>query len=103
MVMANGSLPGVSSRMYGTRKVLHAPRKVNIALTMIPGIDSGRAIQRNVWTAEAPSTCAASSSSMGMESRKFLRIQMANGSEVAARKTAVQVSESIMLQLTNME
>src|SRR5579859_2477039 len=102
MVTDAGSFPGDRRRIYGVRKALHALIKVYTAATLIPGQVRGAMIYRSIWILDAPSTRAASSRATGTESMKFFRSQMEKGREMAARKNAVNVRESVRPKCTNM-
>src|SRR5260370_38360143 len=64
--------------MKGTKKFVHAIRKLHTPTTAIPGAAIGNTMRKSPWKVEAPSIQAASSSSKGTESRKFSTWLMKN-------------------------
>lgn len=62
--------------------------------TPIPGAVNGTTIRRSTVGSDAPSTRAASSNPTGTASMEFLHIQMAIGSDDAARNSEVATRES---------
>src|SRR5579862_9189788 len=101
MVTEAGSL-GVCSSTKGTKKLDHDWMNVNKAMTKSPGMLRGAVMCRRILNVPAPSVAAASSSSMGTLSMKFLAIQTAKGSDVAARKRTVQSKELTKFNDTKM-
>ena len=69
--------------------------------TARPGHINGSTMLRSPCIADAPSVHAASSSSIGTPSMKFLDSQMEIGSAVVAMNRIVPVSVSIRLTCTN--
>ena len=69
--------------------------------TAMPGLISGTTMRPRAVMALAPSTHAASSRVTGTESMKFFVIQMAMGSDVAARNSTVAVVEPSTPRETN--
>src|SRR2546429_496259 len=70
---------GVAVRISAKRNSLHAKVKTMVAAAMSPGAASGSSTRRKEVHRLAPSTRAASSSSIGISARKPFNIQMANG------------------------
>src|ERR1700730_1724752 len=70
---------GVAVRISAKRNSLHANVKTMVAAAIRPGAASGSSTRGNEVQRFAPSTRAASSSSIGISARKPLSIQMANG------------------------
>src|SRR5579859_3543815 len=70
----------------GTKKLVHAPRKLQTPTTATPGAASGKITYQKVLSVEAPSIQAASSSSKGMVSKKFFISQIQNGNALATKK-----------------
>jgi hypothetical protein len=63
----------------GIKNSFHERRATNTPVATIPGIASGRRILRNIRVFDAPSTLAASSSSIGICLKKEVNSQIANG------------------------
>ncbi len=101
MLTAAGTLSGESSRTNGTKKFPQAWMNTKMNTTAMPGRMSGTTIRVSVVNIEAPSVHAASSSEIGTESMKFFAIQIAIGSEVAARKKMHPHTLSMRLSDTN--
>ncbi len=78
--------------MKGQRKLFHAPMKTKIATAERMGRDSGITICRNTRTRPAPSTRAASSSSIGIWSKNAFRMNTMAGCAIWGRITAQRVS-----------
>src|SRR5262245_59911849 len=91
---APGNLLDVNSSTNGTKKFPHAPVNTKMNTTPMPGRMSGTTMRASACMDPAPSTHAASSSEMGTESMKFLSIQIAIGSDVAAMKRITPHVES---------
>ncbi|MNG15595.1 hypothetical protein D3C84_994370 [compost metagenome] len=81
-----GKFSGDCSRIYGTKKLPQLPEKVKIATVQMPGIIKGATTFLMPTNTEAPSIHAASSSSEGTESMKFLSIHMPYGIAEATKK-----------------
>jgi len=101
MLTAAGCSSGDSSNTKGTKKFPQAPTKMKMKTTAIPGRISGTTTRVNVASIDAPSTQAASSSTIGTESMKFFIIQIAIGRLVADMNRMIPGIESIRLKATN--
>src|SRR6266478_7848763 len=81
--------------MKGTKKFVHAIRKLQTPTTAIPGAAIGNTMRKSPWNVEAPSIQAASSSSKGTESRKFFISQIEKGNALATKKRITPWSVSM--------
>src|SRR5665647_2649343 len=101
MATEAGCLSGLSSRTNGTKKFPQALMNVKMNTTDRPGRMSGKTIARRARMADAPSTQAASSRLIGIESMKFLLIQIAIGNAAADMNKIVPNVESTRFKVTN--
>ena len=69
--------PLVSAEL--SRKSLYASRKLNNPVVTTPGHMTGMMTRRNAWNRVQPSTRAASSSSLGILTKKERNIQIVKG------------------------
>ena len=78
--------------MNGQRKLFHAPMNTKIDTAARIGCDSGMTIDRKTRMRLAPSIRAASSSSMGIWSKNFLRMNTIAGAITCGRMMPQYVS-----------
>src|SRR5215467_4068679 len=102
MVTEAGNKFWLCKIMSGTKKLVHAPRKLHTATTAIPGAASGMSTYQRDLSGEAPSMYAASSISYGTVSRKFFISQVQNGNVLATKKRIHPCKVSVRLRVTYM-
>jgi hypothetical protein len=92
----NVSRSGLLVTMKGHRKLFHAPMNTKMETAIRIGRDSGITMVKNTRSPPAPSILAASSNSLGMVSKKFLRINTIMGATTCGRTMPAHVSASCM-------
>src|SRR5215467_4392769 len=102
MVTEAGNKFWLCKIMSGTKKLVHAPRKLQTPTTAIPGAASGSSTYQRDLSVEAPSMYAASSISNGTVSRKFFISQMQKGNALATKKRIHPSKVSTRLKVTYM-